>query len=120
MGFFSWKCAKSGESIANQYSNKPLSQRQCYLVTPNQTIYEEDYEGYGEFGGKDVYGLMADGDRDKGIDLFFSGEAPFKIKIVLAKHYNGETYNDLKESEDCEYQGYFYDDDEEDCDEEEY
>jgi hypothetical protein len=109
MGFFSWKCAKSGESIANKFSEKPLSQRQCYLVTPTETIFEEDYEGYGVFGGKDVYALLGDGDRDKGLDDAFGlGNPKFAIKVVLKNHYNGETYEDLPESEDCPDQGYFY------------
>lgn len=31
------------------------------------------------------------------------------IKIVRKDHYNGESFEDLKVSESCEFQGYFYD-----------
>lgn len=108
MGFFSWKCAVSGESVANVYSGKPKEQTECVLVTPTETLLESAYDGYGEFGGKDVYALLGDGDRDTGINLHFSGNGPFQIKVVLKKHYKGQTYSELPMSEDCEHQGYFF------------
>jgi hypothetical protein len=114
MGFFSWKCAVSGENIANVHSGQSKYQSECYLITPEQTYYEPAYDGYGVFGGQDVYALLGDGDRDRGINECLSGNGKFDIKIVLGKHYDSQNYNDLNESEDCEYQGFFYDDDEED------
>lgn len=110
MGFFSWKCAASGESIANVHSGQSKYQSECYMVTPEQTYYEPAYNGYGIFGGQDVYALLGNGDRNKGIDDHFAGDGKFKIKIVLGKHYNNQAYEDLPESEDCELQGFFYDD----------
>lgn len=110
MGMFSWKCAVSGKSIASIYSDKPDSQSRCYLITPDETLYEAAYEGYGEFDGKDVYALLGDGDREKGINNYFGGNSKFDIKIVLSEYYSGQKYNELKESEDCEYQGFFYKD----------
>ena len=110
MGFFSWNCAVSGKSVANRYSGRPASETNCYLVTPDKRYHEPSYEGYGAFGGIDVYELLGDGDRDKGIDESFNGTPKFDIKIVLAKYYNGQKYDDLKPSTDCKYQGYFYPD----------
>jgi hypothetical protein len=107
MGFFSWRCAKSGLSIASSYACLPDEYSDCYLVTPTNVYHESSYSGYGVFGGVDVYELLGDGDRDKGI---FREDKPFDIKIVLAKYYNGEKYDELPPSDDCEYQGYFYDD----------
>ncbi|MCM3273779.1 hypothetical protein [Paenibacillus elgii] len=60
-------------------------------------------------GGKDVYELLGNGDRNKGISEHFSGKGKFDIKIVLKENYCGQTYEELPQSEDCEYQGYFYD-----------
>ena len=114
MGFFSWKCAKSKESIASCYSGKPAEQSECFLITPEKTYYEPSYEGYGDFGGRDIYEILGDGDRIRGIDLYLDGKASFDIKIVLAKKYNNEKYEDLPASEDCEYQGFFYPEDGED------
>ncbi len=114
MGFFSWKCAVSSESVANRYSGKPKEQTECYLITPNNVYYEDNYEGYGEFGGVDVYELLGDGNRNLGIDREYrqaedGSTLPFEIKIVLAKHYNGQKYEDLEKSDICDCQGYFYD-----------
>lgn len=115
MGFFSWKCAVSGESIANVHSGQPKYKSKCYLVTPEATYYESAYEGYGDFGGYNVYALIGDGDRDKGIyDYLEKNDPKFRIKVVLERYYNNQSYDELEESEDCEYQGYFYDEYEED------
>jgi hypothetical protein len=113
MGFFSWNCAVSRKSIANRYSGRPANESDCYLVTPNKTYHEPSYEGYGDFGGVDVYELLGDGDREKGIDDYYEGTPKFQIKIVSAKYYSGQKYDELKASTNCEYQGYFYPEDEE-------
>lgn len=107
MGQFSWKCAVSGEALVEKWSPvQDESEHSAYLVTPNGTYYEPCYEGYGVFGGKDVYELLGDGDRGLGIDLHFGGNAPWEIKIVLADHYTGQTYDELEASEDDENQGW--------------
>ena len=75
MGQFSWITQDTGRSISS--------------ITPFQVTMtdnkgnkwtENDYEGYGEFNGKDYFSLLSemnggDGDRNHGIDLTF-GEAP--------------------------------------------
>lgn len=134
MGFFSWRCAKSGKSISNAYSTRGAEP--CALVTPEGVIEEHNYDGYGEFGGIDAYAWLAyanglvpeiksleelknsdqDAIRGKGIDLFFSDEKPedYKpIKIVALSEYDGEPYWALAASEDCPWQGYFYDEEDE-------
>lgn len=115
MGLFSWKCAVSGKSIAVAGGETPSKQSSCVLVTPDAIFHERAYEGYGVFCEQDVYALLGDGDRDKGIDSYYgSAEPKFKIKIVLKEYFRGQSYDELPESEECEYQGYFYpsDDDE--------
>jgi hypothetical protein len=108
MGFFSWKCAVSGESVANMYAGQPKYRSECYLITPGKTYHEPSYKGYGVFEGADVYGLLGEGDRDKGIDDYFGGMARFDVKVVLAKYYKGQSYDELSASEDCDRQGFFY------------
>lgn len=110
MGCFSWKCAVSGESLANVYSGKPKEQTECYLITPNETIFENSYKGYGVFGGKNIYEISGDEDTVSGIrDTVQVDKTPkFEIKIVLAKHYKGQTYDELPVSESCPYQGFFF------------
>lgn len=84
MGFFSWKTQDTNRSIANIYSNKPTF-KVIMLDNKGNKWVEENYEGYGEFGGKDFYVLLAEmndvkGDfetlRSAGIDLYF-GDEPF-------------------------------------------
>lgn len=109
IGFFSWKCAVTDVSIANIYSGRIREQSKCYLITPTKTYYEPAYEGYGVFGGADVYELLGNGDRDNGIDLYFrEGGPPFDVKVVLAQFYNGQTYEELPPSKNCPHQGYFF------------
>jgi hypothetical protein len=107
MGLFSWKCAVSRKKVASVYRGRESEQSKCYLVTPSKTFYEPGYEGYGMFGGADVFELVGEGDRDKGIDDYFSGKPAFDIKVVLASQYKGQRYDELQPSEDCERQGFY-------------
>ena len=81
---------------------------------PDEVIHEPAYDGYGTFGGVDVYELLGEGDRNLGIERDYEpklkSERPFDIKVVLAKFYNGESYDELKPSKHCPYQGYLFDD----------
>ncbi len=56
MGFFSWLTCDTKESVANRYTSKC---RTVFLSTPDGVIREDAYGGYGEFGGKDAYALLA-------------------------------------------------------------
>ena len=74
MGQFSWITQDTGKSISS--------------ITPFQVTMtdnkgnkwtENDYEGYGEFGGKDYFSLLSemnggDGNRDHGIHFTFNGQ----------------------------------------------
>lgn len=59
MGFFSWQTADTEESIYNNLSD--LGCKTVYLLQPNgqPPIKEDDYEGYGVFGGVDAYEWLA-------------------------------------------------------------
>lgn len=81
MGFFSWITSDTNKSIANSSSNRKTFT--VHMITENGLVFtEHDYEGYGEFGGKDIYVLIAemnnlefDNDADKArhaaIDLMY-------------------------------------------------
>jgi hypothetical protein len=109
MGFFSWKTQDTDRSIANAYSsNKTFT---VYMKDNEGNAWKEEaYEGYGEFGGKDFYELLAEmngiqnADRGEGIDLYFSGEPFISPNLVE----DPETPWVDKSPEDCEFQGYFY------------
>jgi hypothetical protein len=122
MGFFSWYTQDTYESIANKYSTRPTST--VYMIDDKGNRWREDnYEGYGVFGGKDYYELLAEmnglaSDRDAGIDLAYKdspdGCNPNCKFPNLVEDPNWEWTNEAPES--CFYQGYFFDDDEEEED----
>lgn len=63
MGCFSWiDCKDHRKRIRNGVH------RNVYLLVPKEFggghILETDYDGYGEFGGHDVYDLVADWNKD--------------------------------------------------------
>ncbi len=124
MGLFSFKTTDTGESIPNIYSNRETFE----VVMIDNTGHwwsEWNYEGYGMFGGKDIYELIAEMNgkttREEGIDLFFS-QREGKIDKILTPNlyrYGFTYYEDLRNAkekwkdvtlEDCDYQGYFYED----------
>ena len=78
MGFFSWHTNDTQEPVWNMYSGHDT--KTVYLIDNKGNSWREDsYEGYGDFGGKDYYELLAemnglDSDRQLGIDLNFNRE----------------------------------------------
>jgi len=76
MGFFSWKTCDTNMSIANSSSKRYTFD--VYMITPDGRVFHEtEYDGYGEFGGKDFYELLAElngkeSDRIVGIDVAFN------------------------------------------------
>ena len=121
MGFFSWRTQDTDKSIANQYSTRPTFRVQ--MMDDKGNVWTEDnYEGYGVFGGKDYYELLAemnglDSDRMLGIDLAFKdspmGDNP-EVKFPnLVEMAEGWQY-DPKGPESCDDQGFFYGDEDDD------
>lgn len=135
MGFFSWKTQDTDKSIANSYSIRNTFK--VDMIDDKGNVWtENNYEGYGTFGGKDYYELLAEmngaapsneGDytedmRIKGINIAFknngSGEHTKGVKYPnLVEEANGWLYNELG-PETCDDQGFFYAEEEEE--EEEY
>lgn len=77
MGFFSWHTNDTQEPVWNTWTGKAKT---VYMIDNQGNTWREDnYEGYGDFGGKDYYELLAemnglDSDRQLGIDLNFNRE----------------------------------------------
>jgi hypothetical protein len=118
MGFFSWLTADTKESIPNRYSNR--GSRTVYLLQPDgRHIRSRYYDGYGIFGGIDVFRWILwrnkpeastkdlEEDRRLGIELLYSGE-PLKYPLKFSFDKNA-VYEDLPPSEFCPRQGFFYD-----------
>jgi len=129
MGFFSWKCAVCDESIpAYPWAGKDIEMSHVVMVLPDNTTKVGIYDGYGnieldnEEGEIDVYETIAPfyfkkpSDGMSMNDLQQSGwdiTSDFylinpMIKIVRFDQYNGQSYEELKSSESCPNQGFFY------------
>ena len=71
MGQFSWMYADTNNEEAL------LEGGTAYVPLPNgETIEEHDYDGYGHFGGHDIYDLVADWNRE-----YLSRHPEFEIPI---------------------------------------
>ena len=126
MGFFSWKTVDTGKSIANTHSRKKTFT--VFMVAPSngydalEVFREDDYNGYGVFGGKDYYELLAEINgfiekddcelRRIGINLEFHPEKfdldkpiifPQLFEAVPIREINFEV-----KPPSCPDQGYFY------------
>jgi hypothetical protein len=110
MGFFSWRTQDTDRSIPNVFSDR--TPFKVVMVDDKGNKYvEENYNGYGEFGGKDFYELLDEmnggkGDRMAGIDLAFNEEGKKFISPSLSE---AGWYCDGDAPENCDAQGYFYD-----------
>jgi hypothetical protein len=132
MGFFSWNTQDTDRSIPSQYSNRKTFRVQM-LDNKGNVFTENEYEGYGRFGGKDFYELLAEMngfESDKTGDEYTDEARGFGINLAFKDNPNGigtkgVLYPNLVEQangwvyemsgpDNCEYQGYFYD--EEDLD----
>lgn len=114
MGFFSWKTQDTKRSIANRHASRKTIT--VYMKDDKGNVWEEkSYDGYGEFGGKDYFVLLAEmngfATREEGLELRFHPER-YGLKLNEVKFPN------LSESpfwkwvhkrpQDCPDQGYFY------------
>jgi hypothetical protein len=133
MGFFSWNTQDTDKSIANQYSNRKTFRVQM-MDNKGNVWTENEYEGYGVFGGKDYYELLAEMNgfvSQKGLTYESDGEAytdearGFGIDLAFKGNGSGVAtdgvyYPNLVEQADgwvyqmggpdsCDFQGYFYD-----------
>lgn len=126
MGYFSWKTSDTHKSVSNCDSVRGALP--VYLLQPDgEPIFEDCYEGYGVFGGHDVYALVArwnvpeqcngddEHDRMIGIDIACYDEDNAKLKYPIKIVEKPAPYGEIEASKGCPHQGYFYDDwDEED------
>lgn len=126
MGCFSWITSDTNRSISSYDSCKGAFP--VYLLCPNGLkIKEENYEGYGIFGGRDAYALVAtwnipeqckdeEGNfkpdekiRHLGISIACYDDENASLKYPLKFVENGDlNYNDVDPSKGCPDQGLFY------------
>ena len=107
MGFFSWRTQDTDVSIPNIHSNTDTIK---VTMTDNKgnSWTESGYDGYGIFGGKDFYELLAEMNgkttRDEGITLFFNDDKAICPNLTEDKNWKWRN----EKPKDCESQGFFY------------
>jgi hypothetical protein len=133
-GQFSWMTQDTGQQIGSEDENRiPV-----YMFdNKGNYYYENRYDGYGDFGGKDYYELLAQmngyakGDRMDGIDMAFGkmktpngGPVLFPALVTKPNEFNFKTHDFTKEAESDPNQSWYAPEEEEDFidqnDEEEY
>ena len=84
MGFFSWKTIDTDRSICNFYSGKDVFP---VTMTDNKgnRYHETCYEGYGVFGGKDYYELLAEMNGYENDDP--EAKRLHGINLAFGRHY---------------------------------
>jgi hypothetical protein len=124
MGVFSWLTQDTDNSIPAEGNLAGLDTISVFMRDNKGNVWEESaYEGYGVFGGKDYYELLAEMNglegkdandlRDKGIKLSFS-DNPY-ISPSLNQYEDSEWEN--IHPKNCPLQGYFYPSEEDEDDE---
>ena len=91
MGFFSWKTMDTDTSIPSQYSNRKTFRVQM-MDNKGNVFTEDSYEGYGVFGGKDFYELLAEMNgftSDKTGDEYTDEARGFGIDIAFKDNGSG-------------------------------
>jgi hypothetical protein len=125
MGFFSWLTCDTGESIANAHSGRETFE--VHMITPDGRVFtENNYDGYGVFGGKDFYELLGElnglgPNRSAAIDLCFEGNpngdnSPGVIYPKFTTRLMNDVvaqYKSLPNPESCGDQGFFYSEEDE-------
>ena len=125
MGQFSWLDCKTGEQVLDDV------ERDVYLLIPKEFggghIKETCYDGYGRFGGRDVYALVAawnkpdkvtgndEEDRLVGIEIACYDEDNRALKYpIKITHDASAIYEYCQPSDGDPNQGWEVDEDEED------
>ena len=114
MGYFSWKTAVTKKSIPVNYDG-------IVVVLPDNSVKYGLYDGYGNILDRDsdeeedifvLYGRFINKNitRDECFDDGIYEKINSMIKIVESEYFEKykPKYEDLPNSERCEYQGFFY------------
>ena len=95
MGFFSWRTSDTQRSIANNYSERSTFPV-VMIDDKGNTFVETDYEGYGVFGGKDFYQLVAEMNNPQECNSNEDHDRSIGINIVFDNNPSGDITMDRK------------------------
>ena len=120
-GQFSWMTQDTNQQIGSEDENT-LPFVYMFDNKGNKWL-EKNYEGYGEFGGKDYYELlaqmngMANPDRSEGISLAFSGKKGILYPaLVVNPNFDWKNHDFTQEAENDPNQSWYAGEEDEDDD----
>lgn len=123
-GQFSWMTQDTGNQIGSQKQNTIAV---TMFDDKGNKWLERRYDGYGEFGGKDYYELLAqmngveNADRQDGIDIAFGkmkikGDVLFPALIEEPNRFNSKRHDFTQEPENDPNQSWYQEEEDEDDD----
>jgi hypothetical protein len=100
MGMFSWIAQDTNKPIyVTGYQKRGYEQRKYYMWDNKGNSWKEpDYEGYGIFGGKDYYILLAEMNRTYGEDVTEDKKREEGIDIEFSSNKDGIVFPNLTET----------------------
>lgn len=100
MGCFSWIAQDTNIPIyMNGYQKPGYEQRTYYMWDNKGNFWKEPcYEGYGEFGGKDYYVLLAEMNKVYADDVSDEDKRKDGIKIDFGNNHTGIVFPNLTET----------------------
>ena len=100
MGCFSWIAQDTKTPIyIDGYQKKGYEQRTYFMWDNNGNSWKEpSYEGYGMFGGKDYYILLAEMNRIYGEDVTEDQKRKEGIDIEFSSNHDGILFPNLTET----------------------
>jgi len=100
MGFFSWIAQDTNKPIYIDGYQKPGYEQRNYYMWNNKGNYwkEPSYEGYGMFGGKDYYVLLAEMNRVYDEDITDERKREDGIRIEFSSNHDGIIFPNLTET----------------------
>ena len=100
MGCFSWIAQDTNKPIYMTGYQKPGYEQRTYYMWDNKgnSWKEPRYEGYGMFGGKDYYILLAEMNRVYGEDITEDQKRNEGIAIEFSSNHNGIVFPNLTET----------------------
>lgn len=100
MGFFSWIAQDTNEPIYIDGYQKQGYEQRTYYMWNNKGNYwkEKSYEGYGMFGGKDYYVLLAEMNCVYQEDITDDQKRNDGIQIEFSSNHDGIVFPNLTET----------------------
>lgn len=94
MGQFSWITQDTGEDIRESYGCHDEKLTTAYMHDDKGNVWEEYYYmGYGVFGGKDFYALLAEMNNAEGLNGNVDNDRNIGITLAFKDNPNGENPN---------------------------